>query len=407
MVSFYIINPSHKLHFLSRLMLKGSKRILKGINTSSVATPSIAPSQDEEVKQRKRSKTNASSFIKSDLNSVPLEGFVRDPDYFQEDSEAGFCVFRVENTLFKVHKCYLLREPSTFQDMLSLPFVEGAADIPIPLYDTAEQFRDLLWALYAPPIEFASVPTEDSFKIERLLNIAELANKYCLVSYETWALQCILALAQNPMGFLRSAPSEVCARALNIAALTNHHELLDMVAQRLVARMLWTDVERGPILDVAESRGLRRLQGVAYYKEVIAMEQLSGFDGDETRAYFPPSVAAERRARFLAAHHSLVNLWECVRMAPPTFIDSGCTSHADCLAAWSEMWIDASSASQTMCHGQADVLGRLKTMMLLLKKSMKGPASPISMDCTLAALESITAMRDDIVAGLMDHFERY
>ena len=54
----------------------------------------------------------------------------------------------------KVHKCYLLREPCVFGDMFSLPFVKGSNEgLPeepaIPLSDTAEQFRDLLWALYA------------------------------------------------------------------------------------------------------------------------------------------------------------------------------------------------------------------------------------------------------------------
>lgn len=258
------------------------------------------------------------------------------------------------------------------------------------------------------PIQFATTVGVDHLTIERLLNIAELANKYCLVSYESWALQCILSLAQDPMGFLRSAASEICARALNIAALTNHHELLNMVTQRLIARILWTDVKRGPILDVAESRGLRRLQGVAYYKELVALEQLSGSGSDDkTQALFPTSISIEKRMRFLAAHYSLVNLWECVRMTPPTFIDHGCTSHADCLTCWTEMWLGAGSASQTLLHGSADVLGRLKTMMILLRKSMRTSTSPITLDCALAALQSITATRDDIVFGLIDHFQGY
>ncbi|KAF8177005.1 hypothetical protein BJ912DRAFT_692766 [Pholiota molesta] len=92
-------------------------------------------------------------------------------------------------------------------------------------------------------------------------------------------------------------------------------------------------------------------------------------------------------------------------MTPPTFIDHGCTTHADCLASWTEMWLGAGSASQTLLHGSADVLGRLKTMMILLRKSMRTSTSPITLDCALAALESITATRDDIVSGLMDHFQ--
>lgn len=44
-----------------------------------------------------------------------------------------------------------MREPSAFADMFTLPFIGHLPDTsPIPLFDTADEFRDLLWALYAP-----------------------------------------------------------------------------------------------------------------------------------------------------------------------------------------------------------------------------------------------------------------
>ena len=227
-----------------------------------------------------------------------------------------------------------------------------------------------------------------------------------MASYETWALHQILARAQDPAGFLRNAPSEVCALALNVAVLCDHDELLDVITHRLVARILWTDVNREPILEVAESRGLHRLQGVLYYKELISMERIAKPDGArKAPLVFPASISAEKRRRLLAAHHSLVNLCDWVRVNPPKFVDSGCISHADCLAAWTDMWLSAGSAGQTIRHGPADVLGRLKAMMILLKKWMSDSASPITIDCTMAALESITVLRDDIVAGLLNHFQ--
>jgi len=47
-----------------------------------------------------------------------------------------------------------MREPCAFRDMFSLPFIQGSNEgdgdeRAIPLSDTAEQFRDLMWALYA------------------------------------------------------------------------------------------------------------------------------------------------------------------------------------------------------------------------------------------------------------------
>jgi hypothetical protein len=213
-------------------------------------------------------------------------------------------------------------------------------------------------------------------------------------------------MAQNPGGFLRHAPPAICARALNIAALTNHKKLLDSITHRLVARMLWSDVDRQPILDVAQARGLRKLQGVACYKELVDLEKMSvDVDGRPgTRPIFPPSMSVEKRMRFLSAHHSLINLWECVRTTPPVFLEDGCTSHAECLTTWTDLWVGAAEANQTMRHGSADVLGRLKSMMIMLKKTMMESDS-MSLGCVLGALEAITGTRDDIVSGLMDHFQ--
>jgi hypothetical protein len=254
------------------------------------------------------------------------------------------------------------------------------------------------------PSQLASTSESNPPSLEKLLNIAELTNKYCIASYESWALERILSLAQSPVGFLRHAPPAICARVLNIAALSNHKRLLETTTQRLVARMLWSDVDRQAILSVAEARGLRSLQGVAYYRELVDLERLS-YDGyTATRPIFPASMGLERRMRFLAAHHSLTNLWECVRTSPPVFIESGCGSHTECLTAWTELWVDAAEANQTLRHGSADVLGRLKSMMILLKKTMM-ESNCITLGCMLSALEAITITRDEIVAGLMDHFQ--
>ena len=68
--------------------------------------------------------------------------------------QGAFIIFviplSVANGIRQVHKCYLLRESSAFGDMFALPLVgQLSATSPIHLYDTADEFRDLLWALYA------------------------------------------------------------------------------------------------------------------------------------------------------------------------------------------------------------------------------------------------------------------
>jgi hypothetical protein len=253
------------------------------------------------------------------------------------------------------------------------------------------------------PSQLYSPIEADSPSLERLLNIAEITNKYCIASYEAWALDRILLLSQSPLGFLRHGPSTLCARVLNLAVVCHHEKLLDTVTQRLISRMLWSDMDRGPILRVAEDRGLHKLQGVAYYKELVELEKSTYNGRGDTRLVLPLSMNAEKRTRFFSAHHSLVNLWESIRMTPPILIPARCSTHAACMDTWIDLWGDAGVANQTLRHGSADVLSRMKSMMMHLKKSMMASNS-MSLSCSLAALEAITTARDDVIAGLMDHF---
>ena len=98
MVNLYILNPAHKLRFVSRLMLRGTKRILRNFAApSSVSkTPAVA------VEEERPPKVNILDLIKTDLRPVPRGGLTRNAEYYRDESEGGFCVFRLEDTLFKV-----------------------------------------------------------------------------------------------------------------------------------------------------------------------------------------------------------------------------------------------------------------------------------------------------------------
>ena len=106
MVSLVVLNPAHKLRLLSKLILKGSSRMLKGTDTSmtSFCTPPLA---EDFSKQKKVSKNNASQLVKSDISHVPEECLSLDTEYYKPESEGGLCTFRVENTLFRVPSLYL------------------------------------------------------------------------------------------------------------------------------------------------------------------------------------------------------------------------------------------------------------------------------------------------------------
>lgn len=109
MVSLLVINPAHKLRLLSKLILKGSKRLVKDIGTST--SPLYSPLPAEECKVVKHPKINPRILIKAELVSIPKEGLSLDAEYYRDDSESGLCLFRVENTLFKVNLVPYLSRP--------------------------------------------------------------------------------------------------------------------------------------------------------------------------------------------------------------------------------------------------------------------------------------------------------
>ncbi|KAF4617362.1 hypothetical protein D9613_006153 [Agrocybe pediades] len=403
----YVLNPTHKIRAIFNAIFKGSKRALRDVNNTPTFTI-VPPHSVEDFPWRP--KYNLADLVKTDFPPTPHDALRHDSKYYINEEESGFCIFRAENTLFKVHKCFLVRESSAFDDMLRLPTIPGnyegmSDDAAIPLSDRVAEFRDLLWALYAVPTQLSQAIGTDSPSLERVLNVAHLANKYGMVAYETWGLERLLELTQ--VGVLKTAPPDLCARALNIAALCDYETLLEAIIRKLTPRLLWSDMDYQPILRVAQDRGLTKVLGVIYYKELINLEREWEEGKKESQHYhytFPSGWADEKQRRFIAAHHSMVNLWKSIRAAPPCFADHGCEAHSECLATWTELWSRAASSSHTANHAKSDVLGRLKSMMIILKKSLT-ELHPINLECSLTALESITYLRDDITANLMEHFQ--
>lgn len=90
MVHLYFFNPLHKLGVLGRLFFRGSKRLLKPADAGTYTPPA-------------KSRVPTTPLFYDNEIRAKISGEVfRDPDYYKDESEGGFCVFRVENTLFKV-----------------------------------------------------------------------------------------------------------------------------------------------------------------------------------------------------------------------------------------------------------------------------------------------------------------
>jgi len=101
MANLYLLNPTSKLRSLSALVLKASRRILK--KNISLQPPRI-PDLNAERSHAARFNLKVFDLVDTDLRHVhhPQGRLFRDMEYYKDEREAGLCVFRVENTLFKV-----------------------------------------------------------------------------------------------------------------------------------------------------------------------------------------------------------------------------------------------------------------------------------------------------------------
>ena len=261
-----------------------------------------------------------------------------------------------------------------------------------------------LFVAYSRPSDLQKLP--DHGDIGKLLNIAEMSNKYCIGSFRTWSVQCIYTLAKDGNGPLRNAPSEVFARILSIAAASGHEKLLEVLTKKLMSRILGHNMPPDLVLPIAEKYELRRLQGICYYRQLTKMERDTprhSYNSGSQLA-IPLHISVDKRKRFFRAHDQLVGLWEQLRSNPPMFGRDGCPSHGLCLDTWMHLWNEAGSSAEILHYGPADVLGRLKTFMVYLRHSMNETPA-INEPCMLSALETIAMIRDKIIENLMEYFE--
>ena len=95
MVHLNIFSSARRLLFMSKPIPRAFKRILKFAPGAS-SLPNI-----RDTSHITHQIANA-HLIKNDLFDTPQDGLIHDKKYYEPDSEGGFCIFRVEDTLFKV-----------------------------------------------------------------------------------------------------------------------------------------------------------------------------------------------------------------------------------------------------------------------------------------------------------------
>ncbi|KAK7037253.1 hypothetical protein VNI00_011244 [Paramarasmius palmivorus] len=443
-----------------------------------------------------------SSTRSSDTVSDCMNGTERDREYFC-DSTTGddqCCLLRVEDTLFRVLRLVLCRDNSAFSQRLWFSRRKGPEILTLP--GEAERFRDLLWALHTLPPDFHFGSQFSDFEnrhythlhdvpLLRLVNIAELASEYSYPTFQHWAVEMIhdLLLRSEPrLSTSRDTPTSsitssssasssitlvtldtskhspakhidpdvLYGRIMEIALKTQHHRLLDLVIQQLITDVLWCDHVPAPALvDVLKRHRSHKminiLLGAVHYRMLVNLPQLEPPPAERAlsppQPIFPYNMPIEERMEFLAAHHTLNEIWEHIRDTVPELrpqIPEASSSsspkrrsklkskssrrasassngtenssthpyqqdlHCGCKNTWRRAWVSACSYAETRNrrhHGSTcDVLGMLKVTMLRLRKLTADDCS-ICLHCSLEGLEAVDSIRDKIINGLPRMFD--
>ncbi|KAI0076325.1 hypothetical protein K474DRAFT_1598271 [Panus rudis PR-1116 ss-1] len=369
----------------------------------------------------------------SGILSLSIPGPSRDPNYYISD---GNTVLLVENTLFKVHRSTLTKDKSAFETMFQLSSEADSARSessvtvaqegdndgnPIRLQgDTADEFRALLWALYALPHELMLVTTAEA-NCTQLVNLARITHKYQFRSIETWALNALNAHYSQPGAFdalpsshppalphphqqaaneIATTPSLV--QITELAALCERADLLASAVARW-KRQIGEGKDLALAIEIGERYNLRSMLGLALH--AMMLQGKSCWDKD-------PLLTREHRIRLLCGHYSLGKLADSLSSQPPSVAHSPrCTSQQRCTKAWSGLWKAVIEALPQIVPTmpREDVLGKLMLAESMIKAMMeKDIPSQGFLDgmphCRESAMYATTMRVKEIRDALADYF---
>ena len=162
--------------------------------------------------------SSPSSPIPTRPNS-PLSNLTRHPNFYLP---GGDLFIQVDNTLFSIHRYFLIRESTRWVDFLRLTTLGTTARNPIVLVDsfeiipipTVESFSDFLWVFYNPSYSYLNTPVRiwwtietyaTYFQMERVLDLVHrelitiIHEQRCQrLAYTNWQPLSLLDGSDNP-----------------------------------------------------------------------------------------------------------------------------------------------------------------------------------------------------------------
>ncbi|KAI9058248.1 hypothetical protein FKP32DRAFT_1659419 [Trametes sanguinea] len=387
--------------------------------------------------------TMTNSFLNDGMLLLSMPGPrlpCRDPTYYIND---GNTVLFVENILFKVHRSVLTKDKSAFETMFQLSgetdsvrsdssmsmAQEGESDAnPIRLQgDTADEFRALLWALYALPHELTLAMTTDA-DCTQLVNLVRITHKYQFRSIMTWALSALhhyysrpgafddvltTAATSNPSpptlphtGPATPGPSPAHPPTLvqitELAALCERADLLECAIARW-KRLIGEGRDLALALNIGERFNLRPVTGLAYHG--LMLRGKAQWDAE-------PALTRAQRVRLLAGYYALTKLWDALPGQPPPLTHGArCTSQQRCAKAFGTLWRTVLETGTQVLPGLAreDVLGKIMLaesfMKAMVEREIPSQGFLDGMPhCRESALVATTMRMREIKESLADYF---
>ncbi|KAJ7250037.1 hypothetical protein B0H12DRAFT_1185912 [Mycena haematopus] len=332
-----------------------------------------------------------------------VEPVVDDPDFFRNEPDANLVV-RVGSIRFKVNGSLLSNASPVLQDILARHY-EGThrPDAAVVLIADKDEFRALLWALYASPHELAAQPREHQ-DVERLILIASISRQYRCGTLESWVKDAILRTVTSDEVFISSCSSDMFKRLIDCAVRTHNDTLLETTIAQWTARIQRGEAPCVPAILVADAHELPRFRAVAYYFHIQAMiaQQTTVTERGATQFQTDPRLSNAQVMCLLSGHWSLVSLWERLRRTPPKFeCADGCKKR--CAAIFGERWAAAATSKKINGMSSASVLALLAAVHDQLAVDQELTKN-IPSQCKLAALEAVKKQAQTFEDGLADHF---
>ncbi|KAJ7800438.1 hypothetical protein B0H13DRAFT_2688387 [Mycena leptocephala] len=274
------------------------------------------------------------------------------------------------DTLFKIHKIYLIQNSPIFSSMFALPqggeAEEGLSDdLPVVLQgDTASEFRACVKYLYASVLD-TQLDTIPLTALADIIAVAAFSNKYELETWKTWALL-----------FISRRVDDKTLSGTDLAALYRLHHHLDDSCRKNILSDLWymrIEKEELPISDAMESaeacgdlRFLTRIYCLQWRRMTRHASVLA------PTAFPTDNIASIHLQRIYAGYCSLALAWNRLREQPIPFpCQVGwCISKqvhiTECIPRYNARWADAIREVEKTTPDFTDMSSRLYGLSLYL-----------------------------------------